>query len=302
MFVGPVYLLHNIVEYVEALYKFFRDRKPSAVIASPNPHKLIPSHIRRGLLRVYIAVCVPWIVFFGFRFIDALDHPYQHRSFEAFWSLLIVPVGGPISLLLILWVLAGFRKSEQTASERRSEQTASEVKTGAKNDARPSQLPPKGSSTDAPKAKSPPDYTEAGKVLGRVFFEPDNWHEMRNISERDKLTANELALARVAIVKDAIKRLLPHNKAIKMSAGVDQYVAKTFAKQAQATTATIGILLYEQNASNLAELATILVRRSLSSDVSAAEIAPLLGGAVKEAEGLMRVSSSLDKLNDLKPR
>jgi hypothetical protein len=29
MFLGPVYLLHNIVEYIEALYKFFRERKPS---------------------------------------------------------------------------------------------------------------------------------------------------------------------------------------------------------------------------------------------------------------------------------
>jgi hypothetical protein len=120
---------------------------------------------------------------------------------------------------------------------------------------------------------------------------------MRKISERDKLTARELAFTRVAIVKDAIKRLQPHNKASQMSAGVDQYVAKAFAKQAEATTAMIAILPYEQSASNLAELTNILVRRSLSSGVSAVEVAPLLEGAVKEAEALMRVSSSLDKLN-----
>jgi hypothetical protein len=28
--VGPVYILHNIAEYVEALYRFFREWKPSA--------------------------------------------------------------------------------------------------------------------------------------------------------------------------------------------------------------------------------------------------------------------------------
>jgi hypothetical protein len=115
--------------------------------------------------------------------------------------------------------------------------------------------------------------------------------------QRDKVTANELAFARVAIVKDAIRRLQPHNKAIQMSAGVDQYVAKTFAKQAEATTGMIAIQLYEQNASNLAELANILVRRSVSSGVSADEIAPLLEFAVKEAEALMHVSSAADKLN-----
>jgi hypothetical protein len=31
MVLGPVYLLHNIVEYIEALYKFFRERKLSAM-------------------------------------------------------------------------------------------------------------------------------------------------------------------------------------------------------------------------------------------------------------------------------
>jgi hypothetical protein len=28
--VGPVYIFHNVIEYVEALYKFFRERKLSA--------------------------------------------------------------------------------------------------------------------------------------------------------------------------------------------------------------------------------------------------------------------------------
>jgi hypothetical protein len=81
---------------------------------------------------------------------------------HAFWLMLIVPIGGPISLLVILWVLAGFRKSDQTASE---------AKTGAKKDSRPSQPHPKGSSsTDTRNAKSLPDNIEVGKALGRIFF------------------------------------------------------------------------------------------------------------------------------------
>jgi hypothetical protein len=50
-----------------------------------------------------------------------------------------------------------------------------------------------------------------------IFFEPDIWHEMNKLSERDNLTASELAFTRVAIIKDAIKRLQPHDIAIQPS-------------------------------------------------------------------------------------
>jgi hypothetical protein len=107
-------------------------------------------------------VSAPWIAFFGYRFLDALQRPYQHRASGAFLSLLIVPVGGPILLLVIMWVLAGFRKSEQIASEAR---------TSARNDARPSQ--PQPHSEGSPNAKFPPrDDTKVGKVLGKIFLNP----------------------------------------------------------------------------------------------------------------------------------
>jgi hypothetical protein len=54
----------------------------------------------------------------------------------------------------------------------KSEHTASEAKAGAKTDARPFQPPPKGSPTDTRDAKSPPNFTEAGKALGRIFLSP----------------------------------------------------------------------------------------------------------------------------------
>jgi len=238
---------------------------------------------------------VPWIAFFGYRFLDALQHPYQHHASGAFWSLLIVPVGGPISLLVIMWVLAGFRRSEQTASE---------AKTSARIDARPSQPQPhpKGSSVDTRNAKSPHDYTEAGKALGRIFFEPDVWHEMNKFRERDELAARELAFARVAILRDAIRRLQPHSVAIQMSAGVDQYVARAFAKQEHATTAMIAIQVYEQNVLPLTQMANVLVRRLSYSGVTAIEIASLLEKATAEAEQLMSVSSAIKKFSDPKPR
>jgi hypothetical protein len=249
----------------------------------------LPLHLRRGLLRLYIAASVPWIAFFGYRFLDALQRPlYQrHTAGEAFWSLLIVPVGGPIALLVLMWVLAGFRKSEQTANEPAP---------GAKVNARSAQSQPKQSPTDTRNAKGPHDYTEVGKALGRIFFEPDIWHEMSKL--QGGLIGRETAYARIAIVKDAIRRLQPHSIAIQMLAGVDQYVAGAFKKPAEATTATLAIRLYEQNVSPLTQLAEVLARRLFDSGVTAVEIAPLFELVAKEAEQLMKVPSAIQKFGE----
>ena len=252
----------------------------------------LPVHLRRGLLRLYIAVGAPWIVFFGYRLLDSLQHPYQHHTSEAFWSLLIVPVGGPILLLVIMWVLAGFRKSEQTASDATH---------GAKIDPRASQpQPTREPPTDTRNAKSPHDYTDAGKGLGRIFFEPDVWHEMIKLGEfaPDGLVASEAALARIAIIRDAIRRLQPHSVATQMLAGIDQYVGEAFKKPERATTATLAIRLYEQNVLPLTRLSDVLARRLSMSRVTAVEIAPVLKEAAAEAEQLMKVSSALQKLSE----
>jgi hypothetical protein len=74
----------------------------------------LPEHLRRGLLRLYVVVTVPWVAWFGYQLLDHLQRPYYSRSrhaAETFWSLLLVPIGGPILLLVIVWVVAGFRKS-----------------------------------------------------------------------------------------------------------------------------------------------------------------------------------------------
>jgi hypothetical protein len=87
-----------------------------------------------------------------------------------------------------------------------------------------------------------------------------------------------------------------------MSAGVDQYVAGLFEKPERATTVMIAVQLYEQNVLPLTQLANVLARRLSHSGVTAIEITPLLEMVTAEAEQLMKVSSALQKLNDLKPR
>jgi hypothetical protein len=85
--------------------------------------------------------------------------------------------------------------------------------------------------------------TQAGNELGKIFFEPDIWHEMSHLCE-DKLVASEMAYARVAIIRDAIRRLQPHSVATQMLDGVEQYVAMASAKRERATTATLAIRVY----------------------------------------------------------
>jgi hypothetical protein len=74
----------------------------------------VPPHVRRGLLRLYLAVATPWVAWFGYQILDSLNrHPYRPWRYVSgfFWALLIVPIGGPVLFLVAIWVLAGFRKA-----------------------------------------------------------------------------------------------------------------------------------------------------------------------------------------------
>jgi hypothetical protein len=69
----------------------------------------LPARLRRGSLRLYLVVAVPWVAWFGFQIlINGPRWPYLTR---AFWWLLLVPIGGPILALLTVWVVAGFKKA-----------------------------------------------------------------------------------------------------------------------------------------------------------------------------------------------
>jgi hypothetical protein len=59
---------------------------------------------------------VPWIAWFGYRLFDALQLDDQDLASEAFWLLLIVPIGAPIVMTAVLWVIAGFRKREPAST------------------------------------------------------------------------------------------------------------------------------------------------------------------------------------------
>jgi len=82
------------------------------------PHWLkLPQHIRTGLLRLCGVVAVPWIAWFGYRLFDALQEEDQDLASDAFWFLLLVPIGAPIVLMAVLWVIAGFRKREPASTK-----------------------------------------------------------------------------------------------------------------------------------------------------------------------------------------
>jgi hypothetical protein len=67
----------------------------------------VPRHIRRGLIRLYLVVAIPWIAWFGYK--AYLDFP-NAASERAILALPVVPVGAPILYFVVLWIAAGFRK------------------------------------------------------------------------------------------------------------------------------------------------------------------------------------------------
>ncbi len=88
---------------------------------TPDAVRTLPSHVRRGLLRLYLAIAVPWAAWFGYQILYA----FQHHSYGygwryasgAFWSLLIVPIGGPILFFVIVWIISGFRKFNESSPQ-----------------------------------------------------------------------------------------------------------------------------------------------------------------------------------------
>ena len=91
--VGPLYIVHNLVEYIIATFRFVRSEK----------------YVRKGLLRLCVATGITWIGWVGYKSLDALaDGSGWDDLLSIVWLTLIVSIGGPI---LIAWVVAGFQKS-----------------------------------------------------------------------------------------------------------------------------------------------------------------------------------------------
>jgi hypothetical protein len=75
--------------------------------------KRLPMNVRTGLFRLYIVVCVPWVAWFGYAALDAaLSHSdYPHHVSGVTWKALLIPVGVPLSLLVVFWIMSGFKQS-----------------------------------------------------------------------------------------------------------------------------------------------------------------------------------------------
>ena len=76
----------------------------------------VPTHIRKGFLRLYIVVSTLWVVWFGYQIVVVLNsHPYgpvwRYIS-RPFWTLLSVPVGGPMLFIIVIWTFEGFREPQ----------------------------------------------------------------------------------------------------------------------------------------------------------------------------------------------
>jgi len=75
----------------------------------------VPRHIRRGLIRLYILVAVPWIAWFGYM----AYAKFPGAAFErAILALPVVPVGALILYFVVLWIAAGFRKRAEDKADQ----------------------------------------------------------------------------------------------------------------------------------------------------------------------------------------
>ena len=86
---GPLYVLHNLVEYIIATFHFVFSEK----------------YVWNGLLRLWAAAGILWIGWLGYKSLDALA---DGSGSSIVWLILTVSIGSPI---LIAWVVAGFQKS-----------------------------------------------------------------------------------------------------------------------------------------------------------------------------------------------
>jgi hypothetical protein len=112
----------------------------------------MPTNLRRGVLRLYLAVTIPWILWFAYRISDDAAHSSRRRYLEGdIVALLTMPLGVVVLYMIGGWIVDGFRRpSPGNAKSVNSES-------------------PQGTRTDQP---SPPDgfpkYVDA--IFGKLYF------------------------------------------------------------------------------------------------------------------------------------
>jgi hypothetical protein len=75
----------------------------------------IPHHIRRGVTRLYLVITVPWVAWFGFRVIIALQTRREWLVPDLILSLLLLPIALALLISAIIWVALGFQRSRYAA-------------------------------------------------------------------------------------------------------------------------------------------------------------------------------------------
>jgi hypothetical protein len=265
----------------------------------------LPEHLRRGLLRIYIVISAPWVAWYGYQIYDFIQrhHYWRWRNIShAFWSLLIAPVGGPILLLAIVWVLAGFRKSTSSSNERPAQ--------GSNTPSRETPILPEIGREAS--TKVPPNFFEIGRTMAIALMNPDDcWRDvckLREYKAPGPVATCETAFARAAVIKDAIRKGNADQNAAAMLAGVDKLVAEAFANEDTEETlkyygnkrlSVVGpqaVRYYEQNVFPLTQLADAFAHRLSIPGFPNVEIAPLFEKVAVEAEHLIKVSSAVQKL------
>jgi hypothetical protein len=74
---------------------------------------IVSDHVRRGLARLYAALSIPWVAWFGYMAYEAHS---DAKRLQAIYTLFLVPLGGPLLCIVALWIVAGFRKSAESKS------------------------------------------------------------------------------------------------------------------------------------------------------------------------------------------
>jgi chromate transport protein ChrA len=267
----------------------------------------LPEHLRRGLLRLYLAITWPWVVWFSYRISEELQRHQYNPAWRyisgSVWSLLALPIGGPILLFAIFWIIAGFQRVPPD-----NDDAPPSSKTDSRSGA-PDKSSEKRSSSSA--ATRSADHREIGRALAKLLMDPDDcWRHVCMLREHKApgtVATCEMAFVRAAIVKDAICRCQPTDVAAEMLMGVDLHVAEAFVGKTDimlrhysnnrlSVIASRVIQKYEGHVFPLAELADAFAQRLSIPGVPSIEIAPLFEEVASEAERLMKLSFSVQKI------
>lgn len=75
---------------------------------TPNWARL-PANVRRGIARTYIAITVPWVLWFGYRAIDDANHWSRRARVEGDLLLMFsLPLGLVALVAIVVWIAEGF--------------------------------------------------------------------------------------------------------------------------------------------------------------------------------------------------